>query len=313
MHPLKKSRGGALLTALFIMTLVAIVATAMSTRLQLDIYRTRLTVTHDKLYLASQAVLFWAMNELSDKTKQFTKLDKQGMVAQYPKNMELIVNHIKLSGGLYDLQARFNLNNLIEKKLLPVFINLISHTTHQLNNKEQLNLALGVQDWLTTYDLARGKDNYTSYYLSQKPPYYPSHQLMNSTSEFRLIKDVSSAVYQAIEPFVTVLPETTPININTASKKVLMSLGNGMTEVQVNELIMARGENGIKDLKDIAELAKKIDLPSEQITIESKYFLNVAVVTSDEFKLTVYTLLKRSKDKQGKVSVSVIRESINSF
>lgn len=313
MRPLKKSRGGALLTALFIMTLVAIVATAMSTRLQLDIYRTRLTVTHDKLYLASQAVLFWGMNELNDKTKQFTKLDKQGSVAQYPKNMELIVNHIKLSGGLYDLQARFNLNNLIEKKLLPVFINLMSHTDHQLNNKEQLNLALGVQDWLAAYDLARGKDNYTSYYLSQKPPYYPSHQLMSSTTEFRLIKDVSATMYQAIEPFVTVLPETTPININTASKKVLMSLGNGMTETQVNELIMARGENGITDLKDIAELAKKIDLPNEQITIESKYFLNVAVVTGDEFKLTVYTLLKRSKDKQGKVSVSVIRESINSF
>ena len=313
MHPLKKSRGGALLTALFIMTLVAIVATAMSTRLQLDIYRTRLTITHEKLYLASQAVLFWAMSELNDKTKQFTKLDKQGMVAQYPKNMESIVSHIKISGGLYDLQAHFNLNNLLEKKSLPVFINLVSHTVRQLNNKEQLNLALGVQDWLTTYDLARGKDNYTSYYLSQKPPYYPSHQLMNSTSEFRLIKDVSAAVYQALEPFVTALPETTPVNINTASKKVLMSLGNGMTETQAHELIMARGENGIKDLKDIAELTKKIDLPSEQITIESKYFLNVAVVTSDEFKLTVYTLLKRSKDRQEKISVSVIRESFNSF
>jgi general secretion pathway protein K len=52
----KKDPGGALLTALFIMTLVAIVATAMSTRLQLDIYRTRLIVTYDKLYLASQAI-----------------------------------------------------------------------------------------------------------------------------------------------------------------------------------------------------------------------------------------------------------------
>ena len=50
MRPLKKNKGGALLTALFIMTLVAIVATAMSTRLQLDIYRTDLIVSHNKLY-----------------------------------------------------------------------------------------------------------------------------------------------------------------------------------------------------------------------------------------------------------------------
>lgn len=309
MHPLKKTQGGALLTALFIMTLVAIVATAMSTRLQVDIYRTRLVITHDKLYLASQAVMFWALDELNNKTIQLTKLDKQGMVAQYPIKMKTIANQIKLSGGLYDLQARFNLNNLSEKKLMIVFINLVSHIDPQLNNIERNNLALAVRDWLIKYDLARGKDDYTSYYLSQKPSYYPSHQLMSSTSEFRLIKEVSSSLYQAMEPYITVLPEVTPININTASKQVLMSLG--LNEAQVSELIMARGSNGIKNLKDISELSKKIDLPKEQITIESQYFLNVAFASSDEFKLVVYTLLKRSKDKQGKLSVSIIRESIN--
>lgn len=63
----KIMKGSALLTALFIMTLVAIVATAMSTKVQLDIYRTRLILTHDKLYFASQAVTFWSMGQLADK------------------------------------------------------------------------------------------------------------------------------------------------------------------------------------------------------------------------------------------------------
>lgn len=112
-----KTKGSALLTALFIMTLVAIVATAMSMRLQQDIYRTRLVITQDKLYLASQAVTFWALNELLDKNNRFTKTNPLGMVAQYPKNMESIYNQVQLSGGLFDLQARFNLNNLVEKNL----------------------------------------------------------------------------------------------------------------------------------------------------------------------------------------------------
>ena len=64
-------RGSALLSALFIMTLVAICATAMSMRLQLDIYRTRLTLDSDKLYLASQAVTFWAMDILSEQNILF--------------------------------------------------------------------------------------------------------------------------------------------------------------------------------------------------------------------------------------------------
>lgn len=311
MHPFKKNRGGALLTALFIMTLVAIVATAMSTRLQLDIYRTRLIVSHDKLYLASQAVVFWALDELNNKNLHFTKANKQGMVDQYPKKMEAIVNQVKLRGGLYDLQARFNLNNLIEKKFMPVFIKFITYTIPNLNSKDRLNLTLAIQDWLYIYDLARGEDEYTYYYLSQKPPYYPSHQLMHSTSEFRLIKYVTSEIYQTLEPFVTVLPETTPVNINTASKQLLMSLGNGLNREQANELISARGTEGVTDLKDIAELTKKLNIPNEQITIESQYFLNVASVNNDEFKLIVYTLLKRGQDRNGKITVSIIRESIN--
>ncbi|CEG56707.1 type II secretion system minor pseudopilin GspK [Legionella fallonii] len=312
MRPFKmKQTGSALLTALFIMTLVAIVATAMSTRLQQDIYRTRLVVTHDKLYFASQVVTFWAFDQLNDKAQKFSKANQQGLVAQYPKNMGEIVNNIKVSGSLYDLQGRFNLNNLVDKKSMGMFISLLSNTTTKLNNEDRLNLMLAVKDWVSPYDLARGKDSYTDYYLSQKPPYYPSHQLMTSATELRLVKDVNASLFQSLEPFITALPEATPININTASKKVLMSLGNGLNEEQVNEIIMARGEEGIKNLKDISELMKKINLSSEQITIESKYFLCVTYASSDEFKLAVYTLLKRGQDKQARITVSIVRESIS--
>ncbi|HAZ7573067.1 GspK family T2SS minor pseudopilin variant LspK [Legionella sp. PATHC032] len=308
-----KIRGSALLTALFIMTLVAIVATAMSTRLQQDIYRTRLVITQDKLYLASQAVTFWALNELLDKNNRFTKTNQLGMVAQYPKNMESIYNQVQLSGGIFDLQGRFNLNNLIEKKSIPTLMHLIGHIYSKATSRDRANMALGVKHWLLAYDLGRGEDIYTSYYLSQKPPYYPSHQLIKSKSEFRLIKDVSASAYLALEPFITALPESTSININTAPKQILMSLGDGLSEAQANELITARGENGITDLKEINELLKKFNIPSDQITIESQYYLSVAYAKNDEFSLVVYSLLKRSRDRKGKLLTSVIRESINNF
>lgn len=308
-----KMQGSALLTALFIMTLVAIVATAMSTRLQQDIYRTRLVIAQDKLYLASQVVTFWALNELLDKNNHFTKTNQLGMVAQYPKNMESIYNQVQLSGGIFDLQARFNLNNLIEKKSIPTLMHLISHAYSKATGQERANIALGVKHWLLAYDLGRGEDIYTSYYLSQKPPYYPSHQLIKSKSEFRLIKDVSAPAYIALEPFITALPESTSININTAPKQILMSLGDGLSDAQANELITARGENGITDLKEINELLKKFNIPSDQITVESQYYLSVAYAKNDEFSLVVYSLLKRSRDRKGKLLTSVIRESINNF
>ncbi|ARM32168.1 general secretion pathway protein GspK [Legionella longbeachae] len=307
------NKGSALLTALFIMTLVAIVATAMSSKIQLDIYRTKLIVSHDKLYLAAQAETYWAMGELSNPKNKFIKASAQGIVGQYPPNMEHIEKTVVLSGAIYDLQSRYNLNNLTNKKAMMGFVNLIGATIPQITEAEKTQLTLAVSDWLTSYDLARGKDNYLSYYTSQKPPYYPSHQLMSSQSELRLVKDVSAPVYLSLEPFVCALPEATPININTAPKQVLKSLSSTIKETQLNELLNQRKENGIKDLKKIAELLQKLDIASDQITLESSYFLNVASATSDNINLTVYSLFKRNRDKNGKITVTLLRESLNIF
>ncbi|MCL5272165.1 MAG: type II secretion system protein GspK, partial [Gammaproteobacteria bacterium] len=112
---------------------------------------------------------------------------------------------------------------------------------------------------------------------------------------------------------ITALPETTAININTAPKKILMSIGNGLTDSQAADLMSARGENGIEDLKKINELIAKIDLPKDQITLESNYFLSVAFAKSDEFNLVIYTIIHRKQDKQGKISVNIIKESINTY
>ncbi len=304
--------GGALLTALFIMTLVAIVATAMSTRLQLDIYRTRLLVTHDKLYLASQALMFWSINELNNKKNTFSTIDSQGMVDKYPKNLGFIYKEVKLRGGIYDLQSKLNINNLSDKKGVVLFLNLLGQIYPSMNDKDRINLALTVKDWISTYDLEKGNDSYISYYSTQKPPYYPSHQLMKSISEFRLLKGMDAKQDQLIQPFITALPEVTPININTANKRILRALGDGLNESQVQQLINARGTQGISP-KKLNPLLQKLNIPGEQVTIESTYFLSKALVTADDLNLVVYVLLKRDKGKKGAITVSVLRESWNVF
>lgn len=271
-NTLIKMKGSALLTALFIMTLVAIVATAMSTRLQLDIYKTRMLVAHDKLYLASQAVMFWSFNELNNKDNKFTRMDAQGMVSRYPSNLSTVYSGVTISGGLYDLQGKFNLNNLIDKKAIALFVNLLNSIYPKMEDKDKLNLGLAIQDWLSAYDLSKGNDNYTSYYAAQKPPYYPSHQLLKSPSEFRLILGVSAAIATAATPYLTALPEATAINVNTASKKVLKSIGDGLNESQLEELIIARGK-GFKNMKNLTPLLQKLNIPSNQITMKARIFL----------------------------------------
>jgi general secretion pathway protein K len=314
MRQAKANKGSALLTALFIMTIAAIVATAMSMRAQLDIYRTKLLIDHDKLYLASQALTFWAQNELSIKENKFSKVDSHNRVAIYPSKMASIYSkEITINGGLYDLQSRFNLNNVSDKKSVILFVNLIEALYPKTSDQDKINFIVALQDWLRPYDLDRGKDSFMSYYLSQDPPYYPSHQQMKSVSEFRLIKDVNASLDLSIRPYITALPEPTQININTASLPVLRSLGDGLSESQAKEIIDARKVDGIKNVQEIIPLLKKLNITNQQVALESQYFLSVASVKNSDSNLTVYTLFKRIHSKDGKVNVGVLRQSMNVF
>ena len=306
------AKGSALITALFIMTLVAIAATAMSTRLQLDIYRTRLTLLSDKLYLASQAVKFWAFNELTNKQNKFRIADKQGKLVEFPSKLQTIYPSVLTKGALYDLQAKFNLNNLINKKNQAFFLNLLERTT-KLSSKQRETLVKALRDWLSPYEPNQGANNFFNYYTQQKPTYFPAHQLMQNVSEFRLLFGVTAKVYQDLEGFIIALPESTPLNINTATKPLIMSLGDGLSEKKADKLIGARGEKGIRKLQDIEPMLKKFNIRQEQLTLESQYFLAVATTSVDDFTLVNYVIIKRIKDKKGKISLSVMSESLNSF
>lgn len=304
-------RGSALLSALFIMTLVAIAATAMSTRLQLDIYRTGLTITSDKLYLASQAVTFWAMDTLATKRGPFALGNKDGSLADFPQHLQRLYPDMTMKGKLYDMQSQFNLNNLQDKKYHLLFFKLLENTQIKMSASQRKLLINAILYWISPYQPGRGHDEYLSYYTKQSPAYLPGYQPMQSTSELRLVQGISAKLYHAMLPNITVLPEMTPININTAPKALLMSLGNGLNEAQVEEIMHARGEKGITTMEKVAELLQKLDLPREQITIESNYYLSVATVSSDDFSLTTYVVIKRSKDNQGHISVGIVRESLN--
>ncbi|MBA3536956.1 MAG: type II secretion system minor pseudopilin GspK [Tatlockia sp.] len=306
-------RGSALISALFIMTLVAIAATAMSTRLQLDIYRTRLSIASDKLYLASQAVQAWGLSEIADPNQKFRQADASGKVLNFPPKLLLIYPDIRIKGALYDLQARYNLNNVADKNFQISFQEFLKNTEKKLEQPQRIMLAAVLHNWLSPYQPGQDAMNNLSYYLKQKPPYYPAQQLMQNASEFRLLRGVNAKLYRNLENHFIALPEQTPININTASKPVLMSLGFGLNEEQVNELIEARGKKGLSDFAKITPLLQKLNIRSELLTIESQYFMSVATISSDDLNLTSYTILKRIKDNNGKVKVSLINQSMNVF
>lgn len=305
------ARGSALITALFIMTLVAIAATAMSTRLQLDIYRTRISIAYDKLYLASQAVTWWAMEQLSVNDAVFMKKNAQGDVLLWPTKLQSLYPGVMIDGHVLDMQSKFNLNNLSDKKFQFAFNNLLEGIG-AIDEEQQKTIMNATLNWITSHQLARGHDAFLNYYLQQKPPYYPGYQPLQTLSEFRLIQGVTNASYQALSPYITTLPGTTPININTAGVTVLKSLGSGLNSEQASALIKARSKKGFSKPSKLSPLLTKFNIPSEQITLASEYFLCVATTSMDDFHLTVYTILRRHKNQKNKMVISIVNERVNS-
>ena len=211
------------------------------------------------------------------------------------------------------MQARFNLNNLQDKKFHPLFYKLLEDAGSKMNATQAKLLVEAIYYWISPYQPERGHDDYLNFYLQQHPTYLPSYQPMNNISELRMVRGVTPTIFQTLLPNVTVLPEITPININTAPKLLLKSLGNGLTDSQIDELLQTRGKKGFKNIQAISELLQKLGIPYEQITIESTYFLSIATTTSEDLTLTTYTLIKRSKEKNGHISMGIVSESLNTI
>lgn len=299
-------RGSALITALFIMTLVAIAATAMSSRLRLDIFRTSTNLNSDKLYLASQAVTWWAMDDLSSNNNTST-------VRKFPKKLHHLYPGILTEGALFDLQAKINLNSLQDKQFLPLFYRLMENRSDIITSAQRKLIFDATTHWISTDQLTRKNDSFSSVYLKQNPPYYPSYQPMRNVSEFRLVQGVTATIYQALLPNITALPEVTLININTASSAVLKCLGNGLDKSQVNELLQARTAEGGINKTNLPLLLKKLNIPNEQVTTESNYFLSVSTTSTNDSHLTVYTVIKRIRNKRGEALLSIVSESLNTL
>jgi len=305
-------RGSALLSALFIMTLVAIATTTMTVQLRHSIEQTRLVLTTDQDSLVAEALRYWAMGALiNPKTRAFGRdpsmLILTGAESPMPK-----VSGVKFSAQLFDLQAVFNINNLTNHKYKTPFYRLLKEILEDSSKKQAYQLADAITDWVSEAKSGGGNNKYANFYAKQKPPYLTAHQPMASLSELRLIQGVDQEVFQALFSYVTVLPPETKININTAPETLLMAFGEGKDkDEQIQALIKARGKKGLQSVNQVREILNKLLIEMDDVTIESEYFLSIGQVSTPTFERTLYSVLHRSKAQDGTLSVQLVQETWN--
>jgi len=298
-RPRAGQAGVALITAMLVTAIAAIIAANMASRQRLDIHRSGNLLASEQAWLFALGVEDWAAQILARDARN-GRTDHPGedwAIALPPISVEGAV----VSGHIEDLQARFNLNDLLrDGRPDAASIERFRRLLRRQDADE--SLADAVIDWVDedeTPRLPAGAED--AAYLIHDPAYRAANRLVGSPSELRLIEGFDPPLVEALSPFLQALPERTPINVNTAPAAILMTLSEDLSAADAEQIVEARGDQGFADIEAFRALPmiKRIKPPIGDIAVESHYFLLTAEVDLEAARLRLDSVLHR--DEKGRV------------
>ena len=140
-----------------------------------------------------------------------------------------------------------------------------------------------VRDWIDSNDVGPAE---SPYYQSLPNPYLCKNARFDTVEELQLVRGVTPEVFARLRKFVTI-GTGGPVNINTASREVLMALHGDITPSMADDVIRTRTELPFKDKTEIKNLAG-----FESIFPEIS---NLISVRSDAFSLEASVMFNETR------------------
>lgn len=198
-----------------------------------------------------------------------------------------------LSGTLQDQQGLLNLSNLIQQgKLSEPDVRTLTRLFEQLGlNPADVN-ALARQWVQASQRLIREPGSAAGVSAATQQtgdaPLLP-HRVAQLTW-----LGLSAQSVQRLQPFVTVLPERTAVNLNTAPVEVVMASIPGLDMAQARRLVTQRALQPFKTLADITTVLGGVTLDSVHHATQSRYFLVKGRLRLGERVVEEHSLVQRN-------------------
>lgn len=297
----ERQRGVALITAMLVVALATTAAVAMVSRQQYDIRRTGNLLQAEQAWLYVLGIDDWA-GQILRRDREDNGVDHAG--EEWATILPPIpIDGGQLAGGIAELQGCFNLNDLVrdgatEPGALERFRRLLAAL--ELDPV----LATVAADWLDAdIDPAFPGGAEDESYLQGERPYRAANAPFVSVSELRLLQGMDEEIFAALAPHVCALPSAEPINVNTATAPVLMSLVDGLTEAEAEALIEGRGEEGYADIGTFlqADSLAGRTIPDGLVGVQSSYFVVTSQVLFGRISVSYQSLLRRSATGETRV------------
>lgn len=302
----RHSRGVALLTVMFIMTLL----TTLVVYLVEDEYLSIRRVSNQQESEQGFDIALYSEQWARDKLEQDARDNQTDYIGEKWNTESPTLrpdDTAVLHTSIEDLQGRFNLNNLAAGKdevWYPAFQRLL--TVLDLDP----GLADAVVDWVDADINVSGHDGAEdAEYLLKHPPYRSANRLMAGIGELAWVQGMTPEAIQTLAPFVTALPATgVPINVNTASPELIRILTRNILDAgSAAALIDGRGDKGYPGVDAFlarAELAGHSEEVEPLISVSSEYFQVHSRVDYGRYATLLYSIVER---KAGTGLTTVIR------
>jgi general secretion pathway protein K len=188
-----------------------------------------------------------------------------------------------LSGGIRDAQQRYNLRNLIDaatQKIVPAELEALTRLCESASVAPQTAqlLAQGLQAAWQAERADAGDEDTEGALLAPQ------------TVDQLTWLGVDAESVRRLQPYVELLPEATPLNINTAAPEVLA----GVIGLDVASAKRLEGKRPFKSLQDARDdVPASIALDPKRLSVGSNYFVIAGLLRMDGRVLEERLLVKR--------------------
>jgi general secretion pathway protein K len=301
----RRQRGVALMTAILLVALATILAATIGYENAMSARRGTATFAFDQsvqVAMAAEAIGAYALQQSRKLSPTTTYLSQPWATPYGPVDL---IPGVTLEAWLEDAQGRFNLNNLVNgdgttnAAAVTLFENLL--TILGLETKWAPMMA----DWIDADTVPNNPDGAEdSVYLSQMPPYRAANMAITSASEILALPGFGRDRYLKLAPYITALPQGTPVNICTAHKEVLNALGPSGTANFTDDqsLAKSRQDNGCfptqKDFLPLLTDQNTKNTATTMVATQSSYFTLTSIVTIGSTQFALYSLLYQGGDQR---------------
>jgi len=317
-----RQRGVALLAALILMLALVVILGNIFYRHQIDVSQATSSLHGDQAFLLALSGENWARELLTDANDDRAVDSFEDDWAQAMP--VLPVDGGLLTGCISDLQGRVNLNSFdgYSSQSLKAEMDSdkagVGKTWLQLLMQFELRAEpariASIVDWIDAdSEIVNSWGAEQPDYDGLSPPRVVANGVITDSTELAAIMGYEVAEVQRLLPWVSALPISTPINVNTADERLLLAMGGDLGS-DFSRLVMEQRpfktldqlHSAIAQNEGLELAVIKSRWPATFVSVNSSYFELYLEVTLGEARIEVKSIM----DRQGRSEPVIIARQV---